>query len=175
MTALPCECAGGASCRCFVLAAGQSAALLPDFDESWFLGSAVPAKTWRGSWFLSWGHCLHCFCGSEWQVWSVALASRADVVPCGSGRSFATSYKFGGFSSGSAVEVHAFQSASFLLTFFWQGRKKSAAGGTGAVLQTLRQKRWASAHLPTSAKTGGQAQACRFSPRGCKKYTFAVK
>ena len=36
-----------------------------------------------------------------------SLASREDVVPCGSGRSFATSYKFGGFSSGSAVEVHA--------------------------------------------------------------------
>ena len=36
--------------------AGQGAALLPDFDESWFLGSAVPAKTWRGSWFLrQWG------------------------------------------------------------------------------------------------------------------------
>ena len=25
--------------------AGQGASLLPDFDESWFLGSAVPANT----------------------------------------------------------------------------------------------------------------------------------
>ena len=29
VTELPCDCAGGASCRCFVIAAGQSAALLP--------------------------------------------------------------------------------------------------------------------------------------------------
>ena len=43
--AVPSDCAGGASCRCFVLAAGQSAALLPDFDESWFLVTAVSANT----------------------------------------------------------------------------------------------------------------------------------
>ena len=45
VTALPCDCAEGASWICFVLRRGQSAALLPDFDESWFLGSAVSAKT----------------------------------------------------------------------------------------------------------------------------------
>ena len=70
-----------------------------------------------------------------------SLASRADVVPCRRGRSFATSYKFDGLSSGSAVEVHASLSASFLLTFFWQGRKKSAAGGTVAVVRPPGKKR----------------------------------
>ena len=51
--AVPSECAGGASWICFVIAAGQGAALLPDFDESWFLGGVVSAKTGKSSWFLS--------------------------------------------------------------------------------------------------------------------------
>ena len=33
--------------------AGQGASLLPVVVGSWFLGSAVPAKTWRDSWLLS--------------------------------------------------------------------------------------------------------------------------
>ena len=45
----------------FRFIARQGASLLPDFDESWFLGSAVSAKKGKGSWFLSCGDCLHLF------------------------------------------------------------------------------------------------------------------
>ena len=59
--AVPCDCAGGASWICFVLRRGKALRCCPFFVGSWFLGGAVPAKTWQGSWFLSWGHCLHLF------------------------------------------------------------------------------------------------------------------
>ena len=43
--AVPCECAGGASRRCFVLRRGKALRCCPFFVGSWFLGGAVPAKT----------------------------------------------------------------------------------------------------------------------------------
>ena len=56
--ALPCECAVGASCRCFVIAAGQGAALLPVL--AWGLVLRWGSSGENGKEFLAfelWGLC----------------------------------------------------------------------------------------------------------------------
>ena len=91
----------------FRVTAGQGASLLPVFCWELVLSDGSFGENGKEFLVFELGALLILLLRQRVASLGSSLASLEGVVPFGRVRSFATSCKFGGFSSGTAVEVHA--------------------------------------------------------------------